>query len=72
MENKPNHNRPKLSLVNNSKPKKKEIDEKEKDIVKENVRRNQAESHYIQTLRRALSEVIGTPLTALTNLISVY
>ena len=59
MDNKGKPIRPILSLANQTKPKKKENDEKEKEVSKENIRRNQAESHYAQTLRKALKEVIG-------------
>ena len=55
-----NKKRPMLSLVNKSTQRKKDVDEKEKESVKENSRKQQKDSHYIQRLKKALSEVIGT------------
>ena len=57
-----NKKRTKLSLVNKSTQRKKDVDEKEKESVKENSRKQQKDSHYIQRLKKALSEVIGTIL----------
>ena len=51
--------RPVLSLANQSKKQKKDSSEKEKKSIKENIRRSQAESHYTQTLRNALKDVIS-------------
>ena len=59
MDNSPKKPRPLLSLANASKIKKKESDEKEKESTKDHTRKTQAENHYTQTLRKALSEVIG-------------
>ena len=59
MDNNQKSIRPVLSLANKSKPKKKESEEKKKEQSKENRRRNPGESHYVQTLRNALKEVIG-------------
>ena len=60
MDKNPKPVRPVLSLANQTKTKKKDKDEKEKEMSKENIRRNQADNHYSQTLRKALAEVIGS------------